>query len=173
MNFKRTICIIAAMAMVLLLGACTVVEPQNNAGTQASGNVTTEAPTGTSTEVPTDAPTDAPTETPTNAPTETPTNAPAGTPTDAPTNAPTGTPTNAPTDAPTEAPTEPSADNYKAPENYEEYIAMSGEDQMRFINSFPSVDAFVDWVTAAREEYEASKDKTPLGPGGIIDVGGN
>ena len=157
MNFKRTICIIAVMAMVLLLGACTVVEPQNNAGTQASGNVTTEAPTGTSTEVPTDAPTDAPTEAPTNAPTDAPNEAP----------------TQVPTEAPTQAPTEPSVDNYKAPENYEEYIAMSGEDQTRFINSFPSVDAFLDWVTAAREEYEASKDKTPLGPGGIIDVGGN
>ena len=169
MNFKRTICIIAAMAMVLLLGACTVVEPQNNAGTQASGNVTTEAPTGTSTEVPTDAPTDAPTEAPTNAPT--------GTPTDAPTNAPTGMPTDAPTEAPTEAPTQaptdPSVDNYKAPENYEEYIAMSGEDQTRFINSFPSADAFLEWLVAASEEYEASRDKTPVGPGGIIDVGGN
>ena len=166
MNFKKSICIIAAMAVVLLLGACTVVEP-----------TPTQAPTGTPTDAPTNAPTGTPTDAPTNAPTDTPTNAPTGTPTDAPTNAPTGMPTDAPTEAPTEAPTqaptEPSVDNYKAPENYEEYIAMSGEDQTRFINSFPSADAFLDWVTAAREEYEASRDKTPLGPDGIIDVGGN
>ncbi len=162
MNFKRTICIIAAMAMVLLLGACAVVEP-----------TPTQAPTGTPTEAPTQAPTGTPTEAPTQAPTGTPTDAPTNAPTGTPTDAPINAPTEAPTQAPTQAPTEPSVDNYKAPENYEEYIAMSGEDQTRFINSFPSVDAFLDWVTAAREEYEASKDKTPLGPGGIIDVGGN
>jgi hypothetical protein len=57
--------------------------------------------------------------------------------------------------------------------NYEEYIAMSGEDQLRFINSFPSTDAFLEWVSAARAEYEASSDKTPIGPDGEVDVSGN
>jgi hypothetical protein len=74
---------------------------------------------------------------------------------------------------PAETPAEPPVDNYKAPENYEEYIAMSGEDQLRFINSFPSTDAFLEWVSAARAEYEASSDKTPIGPDGEVDVSGN
>ena len=50
---------------------------------------------------------------------------------------------------------------------------MSEEDQLRFINSFPSIDDFLEWIAAAREEHEASGDKTPIGPDGEIDVGGN
>lgn len=37
-----------------------------------------------------------------------------------------------------------------------EYQAMSGMEQKKFINSFPSIDAFMAWHTAAMQEYKDS-----------------
>lgn len=37
-----------------------------------------------------------------------------------------------------------------------DYQAMSGEEQRRFINSFPSIDAFMAWHAAALQEYKDS-----------------
>ena len=166
MNNKKWICLLLAAVMLLSLAACTFAE-QGNKETEAPTNAPTEAPTNAPTNAPTEAPTDAPTDAPTEAPTEAPTDAPTG----APTQAPIQTPTNAPTEAPTNAPTEPPEDTYKAPENYEEYLAMSGEHQVRFMDSFPSVEAFVDWLKQARQAYEDAQDKIQVGGDGTIDLG--
>ena len=39
---------------------------------------------------------------------------------------------------------------------YLEYHAMSGKEQKKFINSFPSIDAFMEWHTAAYQAYKDS-----------------
>ena len=80
--------------------------------------------------------------------------------------------TEPPTEPPTEAPTDaPAEDTYKAPQNYEEYLALSSDDLTRFMESFPSVDDFFDWVKAERKKYEDAKDKIQVGSDGIIDLG--
>jgi hypothetical protein len=107
---------------------------------------------------------EAPTEASTTAPTEAPTNAPVTKTTAAPTQAPIDAPTEAPTDAPVE-------DTYKAPQNYEEYLAMSREHQIRFKESFSSLSDFVTWLNDARQAYEASQEKSEVGSDGIIDLG--
>jgi hypothetical protein len=89
-------------------------------------------------------------------------------PTAAPTQAPTAVPTESPTEAPTDAPVE---DTYKAPQNYEEYLAMSREHQIRFKESFSSLSDFVTWLNDARQAYEASQEKSEVGSDGIIDLG--
>ena len=40
---------------------------------------------------------------------------------------------------------------------YEEYYAMSADEQASFINSFESIDAFFAWHTKAKEEYENAR----------------
>ena len=40
---------------------------------------------------------------------------------------------------------------------YEIYQAMTGEEQMVFMDSFESMDAFFAWYNAAKEEYEAKQ----------------
>jgi hypothetical protein len=72
---------------------------------------------------------------------------------------------------PADEPTEPPVEDYEGPKNYEEYLALSYEEQTRFMNSFPSVNDFMAWLRLAREEYEAEKDKTEIGDDGIVDLG--
>jgi hypothetical protein len=168
---KKLICLLLTAVMLFSLAACTFVEPENKqteAPTNAPTNAPTDAPTDAPTEAPSAAPTEAADETPTEAPTEAPTNAPVTKPTAAPTQAPTDAPTESPTEAPTDAPVE---DTYVAPRNYEEYLALSGDDLTRFMESFPSVDDFFDWVKAERKKYEDAKDKIQVGSDGIIDLG--
>lgn len=53
---------------------------------------------------------------------------------------------------------------------YEEYMAMTPEQQQDFFESFPSVQAFMEWYNDAKAEYEASKDGIII-DGGDIDIG--
>lgn len=67
---------------------------------------------------------------------------------------------------PTEGPTEPEGpifpdvtDTTAPPQDgltFLEYHNLSAEEQKAFINTFPSIDAFIAWHTAARKAYEDS-----------------
>ena len=72
-------------------------------------------------------------------------------------------------------PTQPAEEEQKSPDNsgltdYERYNTMSGEEQMAFIESFGSIEAFVEWYNAAKAEYEAANPDIEIGDG-IIDAG--
>lgn len=53
--------------------------------------------------------------------------------------------------------------------SYEEYIAMSGEEQQKYFESFESVEAFFEWYNAAKAEYEANREEIEVD--GEIDLG--
>lgn len=59
---------------------------------------------------------------------------------------------------------------------YEKYIAMRGDDQMAFFNTFGSVEEFVAWYNTAKEKYEAEHPEIEI-ENGEIDLdslfGGN
>lgn len=70
---------------------------------------------------------------------------------------------------PTEAPVVPTTE-------YEKYNAMSGEEQEAFIDSFESIQAFMDWYNAAKAEYDALHPGIDIGDGNIDAgdlIGGN
>lgn len=50
---------------------------------------------------------------------------------------------------------------------YEKYQSMSAEEQMEYMNSFESVDAFFAWYNSAKEEYEAQIPVIEVGDGPI------
>lgn len=56
---------------------------------------------------------------------------------------------------------------------YEQYNALSGDVQMEFMNSFPSIPDFVNWYNAAKAEHE--KNQIEIGADGKVDLtgGGN
>ena len=91
-------------------------------------------------------------------------------PTETPTEAPTEESTEAPTETPTEAP------EVEIPENpqetaYESYMNMSPEQQEAFMESFGSVDAFIEWLKEAKSESENSEDNSIIIDGnGPIDM---
>lgn len=53
---------------------------------------------------------------------------------------------------------------------YEQYNNMSGSEQLAFIESFESVEAFVNWYNAAEADYNAQMDPIEI-TGGVIDLG--
>ena len=79
-----------------------------------------------------------------------------------------------PTDA-SEGPLIPDAPVATQPANgpvtYLDYLAMTGEQQMAFINTFSSYDAFFAWFNAAKEAYEDSliviDGSTPVDGGNV------
>lgn len=76
------------------------------------------------------------------------------------------------TPAPTSSPAESPENNpITAPSTtaYEQYNAMSGDEQIAFMESFDSVDAFVAWYNAAQAEYNASRPAIEV-EGGVIDM---
>lgn len=54
---------------------------------------------------------------------------------------------------------------------YEQYNALSAEEQEEYFNSFKSVEDFFAWYNKAKAEYEASQDYTEIGSDGNIDIG--
>lgn len=52
---------------------------------------------------------------------------------------------------------------------YEEYLAMSPEEQQAFFESFDSVDAYFAWLNAAKAEYEEKQNASDL-EGGSVDL---
>ena len=57
------------------------------------------------------------------------------------------------------------------PMTYEEYLAMSPEEQEAYYDSFPSYVEFFAWLNAAKEEYEQANKNPTLGEDGSLDVG--
>jgi hypothetical protein len=51
---------------------------------------------------------------------------------------------------------------------YVQYNALSGEDQMAFMNSFPSIPDFVDWYNKVKAEHE--KNEIEIGSDGKVDL---
>lgn len=76
--------------------------------------------------------------------------------------------TEVPTDAPEETtvPTPPASGTTE----FEWYNALSGDEQMAFMESFESVPAFFDWYNAAKAEYDALHPEIEVGDD-VIDLG--
>ncbi len=65
--------------------------------------------------------------------------------------------------------TEPSqTETQEALLTYEQYQALSGEEQMEYYNSFESAEDFFAWRDAAVEEYESNQNMVK--PGETIDL---
>lgn len=54
---------------------------------------------------------------------------------------------------------------------YENLMAMSGEDQKAFMESFGSMDAFFAWLDAAKAEHDAIKAPIEIGSDGVVNIG--
>ena len=74
--------------------------------------------------------------------------------------------------APTESetPTEPTVPSEPASTSFEQYNAMSPEEQYAFFCTFSSMEDFVAWYNNAKAEYEAAHPGIDIGDGNI-DIG--
>lgn len=71
----------------------------------------------------------------------------------------------------TEPTTPPAVETEPVVTAYEQYHNMSGSAQKEFIDSFPSIEAFVAWYENAKAEYDALHPSIDVG-GGSVDLGG-
>ena len=53
---------------------------------------------------------------------------------------------------------------------YESYEAMNEAQQIEFMETFESVEAFFEWYNTAKTEYEDQNTAIEVGEGGIIDL---
>lgn len=53
---------------------------------------------------------------------------------------------------------------------YEYYRSRTGQEQMEYFYTFPSVSAFNEWYNAAKKAYDEAHPKETIGPDGIIDL---
>lgn len=67
--------------------------------------------------------------------------------------------------------TEDTPENNPTELTYEEYLAMTPEEQDAFFDQFDSFDAFSAWLSAAKAEYDKNKEEIEVGSGGSIDLG--
>lgn len=191
MNMKKLICAILAVMMLCMMTACRSGGSETT-GPSVSGNVpNVTTPVGTNpgnqgivdltdptdpieettepieeTTEPTEEPTD-PEEDPDEDPLEDPTD-----PDEDPVE-PTEEPTDPEDDDPpveTTQPTEPqTGSDEPVVLTYEEYMALSPEEQQAYYESFPTLEEFIAWHNAALEEYEAN-NTVPVVTG-PIDIG--
>ena len=74
------------------------------------------------------------------------------------------------------APTDPSQPGEKTYLTYEEYRALSGEEQQEYMYTFKKPDgsldvrAFNDWYNAAKKAYDEAHPKETIGPDGNITL---
>ena len=54
---------------------------------------------------------------------------------------------------------------------YEQYMAMTGEEQMAYYRTFPSMQEFNKWYNNAKAEYDRAHPKETIGPDGKIELG--
>ncbi len=54
---------------------------------------------------------------------------------------------------------------------YEQYNAMSAEEQEKFFHLFDTVEEFFAWYNKAKQEYEDNQDYTEIGGDGNINIG--
>ena len=55
---------------------------------------------------------------------------------------------------------------------WDEFLAMTPEEQDAFMQSFESLEAFKDWMVAAQQEWAAAHPAEEIGPGDVIHIGG-
>ena len=53
---------------------------------------------------------------------------------------------------------------------WEEYQAMTADEQQTFKNSFTELQVYIDWYWDAKEAYDAKQDVIVIGPGQNIDI---
>ncbi|MBQ8858859.1 MAG: hypothetical protein IJ012_03610 [Clostridia bacterium] len=53
---------------------------------------------------------------------------------------------------------------------YEEYLALSAEEQKAYMATFDSIDDFMEWVIEARDKYNAEHAVPEIGGDGDIDI---
>lgn len=53
---------------------------------------------------------------------------------------------------------------------YEEYNALSAEEQESYFNSFATTEEFFDWYNLAKQEYEDAQDRVEIDGDGDLDV---
>ncbi len=56
--------------------------------------------------------------------------------------------------------------------DYQRYNSLPGEEQMAFINSFPSIEDFFVWYNSAKAQYEAEHPDIEIGGDGNVDLSG-
>ena len=54
---------------------------------------------------------------------------------------------------------------------YEEYNALSAEEQEAYFNSFDTIEDFFAWYNKAKAEYEADQDYIEVGGDGNLNIG--
>lgn len=54
---------------------------------------------------------------------------------------------------------------------YEYYITRTGEEQMAYYKTFPSMEAFNQWYNRAKKAYDEAHPKETIGPDGSIVLG--
>ena len=186
---KLLLCMIA-VAMLIILAACaTKVTPENSSTAtsvpasssevlSSQGSGTSEPPasqTPDSQTPDTQNPATQPPATQTPA-TQTPASQPPATQTPATQPTATQAPATQPptTDTPETTPPEtvpPATENvYVAPTNYKEYLALTGEHQVIFINSFNSPADFAAWLKNAKEIHDQENDKTYVDGDTVVDL---
>lgn len=55
--------------------------------------------------------------------------------------------------------------------SYEEYMAMSADEQYEYYMSFETPEAFFEWYNAAKAEYDAKADETKVEYDGTLNIG--
>ena len=171
---KVFLCIIAASMLVVLAACATQIAPENpseqvfvptssSTVSSSGGGITSQPPASQTPDTQTPD-----SQTPeSQAPVTTPptTHPPA---TQAPATQPPATQT--PTTQPPVSESPATGDDYVAPTNYQEYRALSGEHQIRFINSFGSPADFAAWLKNAKEIYDQESDKTYIDGDTVVDL---
>lgn len=56
--------------------------------------------------------------------------------------------------------------------DWDEFLAMTPEEQDAFMQSFETVEDFKDWMVAAQKEWAAAHPMEEIGPGDVIHIGG-
>lgn len=69
----------------------------------------------------------------------------------------------------TAEPTVPVNEEEKQVSEYDAYMNMNAEEQQAFIESFPSLEAFMNWFNKAQEEHNANEDSLII-DSGVIDL---
>ena len=56
--------------------------------------------------------------------------------------------------------------------DWDDFLAMTPEEQDAFMQSFDSVEDFKDWMVAAQKEWAAAHPMEEINPGDVIHIGG-
>ena len=65
----------------------------------------------------------------------------------------------------------PSAPETPPKLTYEEYNALSGEEQEAYFNSYPDIESFFEWYNTAKKEYEDKLTQIEIDGDVTVDLG--